>query len=1477
METEDDQLLALYGNVLLPITAGKEKQYLLSEGVNLDDAVVLFENLTGMLQGYNPSTLEWRFRLAAKLVNAHYIDLAQELKHILLVKINSTPQPSASIVHYTIFDQFIYCVIETLCLHQCDRETRNSVKDAEEKESRLFHLIMINDHEGKHALDRCIKLFEETQEVDMYILRDIGLCVVYTLVAHENTRRFGLNENDHLDEKEAVETNQREESDRIINSISKIIMLSGSISASLPSRSTIHHAFFLISTLLIHCSVPLALRPYTISCLFQWLEAHWLLINVHHSDYSIDYQARAVIDLSFFEVDRSHDIHILEWLWRMSDGVDQWQNLVGSITHVWLEAQIETIRDAFAEKLDTKDLVVKVFELATLSQSIRVVSETEWMKTPAELPPSWSRIILYMVVALANILSASLENKNGESTSIPLFDFSADSLPPPAALLQAIQSHHAFHLSSSTGSLNSEVSKNQHVTTHDEDRFNSLITHINYAMLTISVDISIASQYASMPMLIDSLLLMITDKEYAAAVLDHHCIQTSVVFFIETLLIVKPAHETAKWYSTLAKMQSTIRSRMVSSGSVCSSAIDALRRGSLASILGWLRLASAVYIQCSSSGPPPVQLKTRRAYAEFWSELLSSLLRGFPCGCNQAIVGAMHALYTHIGPSCHLAAYLLDNRWCMFVLEAIIVSLLQVEGHWRWILDFTRLVVLGPPTVKCHVRAWISSIGLVAKLRIGPHYCAAFKTASISLADELSQRLGSYPDKDMANDTITELALPNVDTNSQPNITSIIDSKMSVLVNDNDDDMDATLLANDKHTPHIILPPLLTDRRAFDTFPTRSSTRSAHSDQTSLLGMIDQVSILTRGGAVLWSRRMTVMRTDVPNPLNSLISEVFIEERAGLDSYLSGPYLAKWVFANEIGLVFVAVHQSVLSLPHMDALLNAVKTTFCARFAEIISDISHIDTYAEYDDIFDAVLEAVEEKTKEAKKNKVPRSFKDSKKYANTLEGSQQKKPEILATAVAELIPGTTSSSPSTSDADTLASKLEKLAKRGVAGRKSVTKRAKAPDVQAPLASKTKKGKQMRAWDASGGSISIDPHQKLDFSESVEEGTIQVSNLIGESMGVRALDGSYDALEMDDPDTTLDNEDEDKEGDSSDAEEHVTALAANSKPTASGSSLFSFFTKWTSSRTLTEVELESAMIRIKEHLINKNVAADIASLLCQSVKSGLVGKKTGPFKALDLTIRELMEVALSRILTPGASTDVLRDINVANTKGYTGKLGGGSSGRPYTFAFIGVNGVGKSTNLSKICFWLLQNKKRVLIAACDTFRSGAVEQLRVHCRNLKELEKGAVVDLFDRGYGKDPAAIAKDAIAYATAERYDVVLIDTAGRMQDNEPLMRALAKLISTNNPDKILFVGEALVGNGAVDQLSKFNQALRDFSGMRVPRQIDGMILTKFDTIDDKVGAALSMTYTTGKPILFVGTGQTYTDLRKLNVKSVVGSLLK
>lgn len=150
------------------------------------------------------------------------------------------------------------------------------------------------------------------------------------------------------------------------------------------------------------------------------------------------------------------------------------------------------------------------------------------------------------------------------------------------------------------------------------------------------------------------------------------------------------------------------------------------------------------------------------------------------------------------------------------------------------------------------------------------------------------------------------------------------------------------------------------------------------------------------------------------------------------------------------------------------------------------------------------------------------------------------------------------------------------------------------------------------------------------------------------------------------------------------------------------------------------------------------------------------------------------------------------------------------------------------------------------------------------------------------------------------------MLVDTAGRMQDNAPLMTALAKLITVNTPDLVLFVGEALVGNEAVDQLVrarawfcfqpqlwlvkyslylyhispfqvKFNRALADHSMAQTPRLIDGIVLTKFDTIDDKVGAAISMTYITSKPIVFVGTGQTYCDLRSLNAKAVVAALMK
>mmetsp|Transcript_47419 Transcript_47419/g.34703 ORF Transcript_47419/g.34703 Transcript_47419/m.34703 type:complete len:115 (+) Transcript_47419:869-1213(+) len=113
--------------------------------------------------------------------------------------------------------------------------------------------------------------------------------------------------------------------------------------------------------------------------------------------------------------------------------------------------------------------------------------------------------------------------------------------------------------------------------------------------------------------------------------------------------------------------------------------------------------------------------------------------------------------------------------------------------------------------------------------------------------------------------------------------------------------------------------------------------------------------------------------------------------------------------------------------------------------------------------------------------------------------------------------------------------------------------------------------------------------------------------------------------------------------------------------------------------------------------------------------------------------------------------------------------------------------------------------------------------------------------------------------------------------MQNNEPLMRALAKLVHLNSPDVVLFVGEALVGNDAIDQLSKFSQSLIDYAvNAQHPRTVDGIVLTKFDTVDDKVGTALNMVYTTGKPIVFVGVGERYPHLRKLNVPTVISALI-
>jgi signal recognition particle receptor subunit alpha len=265
----------------------------------------------------------------------------------------------------------------------------------------------------------------------------------------------------------------------------------------------------------------------------------------------------------------------------------------------------------------------------------------------------------------------------------------------------------------------------------------------------------------------------------------------------------------------------------------------------------------------------------------------------------------------------------------------------------------------------------------------------------------------------------------------------------------------------------------------------------------------------------------------------------------------------------------------------------------------------------------------------------------------------------------------------------------------------------------------------------------------------------------------------------------------------------------------------------------------------------------------------MVGKKTGNFQSADAALQVAMESSLRKILTPTSSLDLLREINAV-----TAPATKAQAPRPYVMSIVGVNGVGKSTNLSKICYFLLQNKYRVLVAACDTFRSGAVEQLRVHVDRLKELsvrENAGDVEIYQKGYGKDAANVAKDAVDYAAAQKFDVVLIDTAGRRHNDQRLMSSLEKFAKFANPDKIFMVGEALVGTDSVMQARNFNQAFG------TGRNLDGFIISKCDTVGDMVGTLVSMVHATGIPIVFLGVGQHYGDLRGLSVPWAVSLLMK
>ncbi|XP_014260202.1 signal recognition particle receptor subunit alpha homolog [Cimex lectularius] len=613
--------------------------------------------------------------------------------------------------------------------------------------------------------------------------------------------------------------------------------------------------------------------------------------------------------------------------------------------------------------------------------------------------------------------------------------------------------------------------------------------------------------------------------------------------------------------------------------------------------------------------------------------------------------------------------------------------------------------------------------------------------------------------------------------------------------------------------------------------------------------MLDLFTIFSKGGIVLWCFQGT---SQIFTPsVNALIKSVILQEKTGNNSFEHNSLTLKYRLDNEFELVFVVAYQKILQLSYVDKFLDDVHLEFRDKYKDELQGGS---TYGDFDfnDGFLSVLNRAEEWSKNLSSVPKPmRSFEESGKSKKTVasmierkDDPKKKKEEIKKKEVFPEQPKTENGNLSEEEL-ILANRAKMALKMGSPNQKKNKMKSPKP---------AKEGKKPRIWDLGGSTKDLPDLErtkdKPPESNEVKADVSMVGRMVG---GIKDLE-----VESDSGDETEEEE------------ENETKLAKKTETKSRG--VFSLFRGLVGSKSLTKNDMLPVLEKLKDHLIGKNVASEIANKLCDSVSAKLEGKVLGTFESVTNIVKSTMTESLVQILSPSRRVDILRDAKEAK-----------SEGRPFTMAFCGVNGVGKSTNLAKICFWLIENDLSTMIAACDTFRAGAVEQLRTHMRHLNALHPPErhggrqMVRLYEKGYGKDAAGIAMEAITHAKESKVDIVLIDTAGRMQDNEPLMKALAKLVRVNEPDLVLFVGEALVGNEAVDQLSKFNQSLADYSSSTQPHLIDGIVLTKFDTIDDKVGAAISMTYMTGQPIVFVGTGQTYTDLKSLNAKAVVHALMK
>ncbi|MGZ4939815.1 MAG: signal recognition particle-docking protein FtsY [Halobacteriota archaeon] len=277
-------------------------------------------------------------------------------------------------------------------------------------------------------------------------------------------------------------------------------------------------------------------------------------------------------------------------------------------------------------------------------------------------------------------------------------------------------------------------------------------------------------------------------------------------------------------------------------------------------------------------------------------------------------------------------------------------------------------------------------------------------------------------------------------------------------------------------------------------------------------------------------------------------------------------------------------------------------------------------------------------------------------------------------------------------------------------------------------------------------------------------------------------------------------------------------------------------------REIKQKDLEEPLWELELALLESDVAMPVTDRIVQTVSDDLTGKKRRWGQDIGRMADEALRDGIERVL----------DFNGLDFDAFVKQ-----AAKPITMVFTGINGTGKTTTIAKIAHRLKSQGYSVVLAAGDTYRAGALEQIERHAENLG-------VKLIKHQQGADPAAVIYDAVQYAKAKHKDVVLADTAGRIHTNINLMNQLKKIERVIDADLVIFVDEALAGNDAVERALQFNTAM----------PIDGSILTKIDA-DSRGGAAISIAQATGKPILFLGTGQGYGDIIKFDPEWLINRL--